>query len=123
MSDTPHAPLLPGRSPTTHRAVTLGVLGGGQLGRMFVHAAQTLGYRTAVLDPDPGPGGRSMIAYLESAFDAPSLATLRERFPDAILASDADAAILGLNSYSDGFNVVIAERATTFVTSRSRPCM
>ena len=33
-------------------AVTLGVLGGGQLGRMFVHAAQTLGYATVVLDPD-----------------------------------------------------------------------
>ena len=31
---------------------TLGVLGGGQLGRMFVHAAQAMGYRTAVLDPD-----------------------------------------------------------------------
>lgn len=30
----------------------LGVLGGGQLGRMFVHAAQRLGYATAVLDPD-----------------------------------------------------------------------
>jgi 5-(carboxyamino)imidazole ribonucleotide synthase len=32
--------------------VTLGVMGGGQLGRMFVHAAQTLGFGTAVLDPD-----------------------------------------------------------------------
>ncbi|MEP7140779.1 MAG: 5-(carboxyamino)imidazole ribonucleotide synthase [Caldimonas sp.] len=31
---------------------TLGVLGGGQLGRMFVHAAQAMGYRTAVLDAD-----------------------------------------------------------------------
>ncbi|MFY9513271.1 MAG: 5-(carboxyamino)imidazole ribonucleotide synthase, partial [Rubrivivax sp.] len=30
---------------------TLGVLGGGQLGRMFVHAAQRLGFATAVLDP------------------------------------------------------------------------
>lgn len=38
---------------------TLGVLGGGQLGRMFVHAAQTLGYFTAVLDPDAdSPAGR-----------------------------------------------------------------
>jgi len=27
-------------------------MGGGQLGRMFVHAAQSLGFRTAVLDPD-----------------------------------------------------------------------
>jgi 5-(carboxyamino)imidazole ribonucleotide synthase len=31
---------------------TLGVIGGGQLGRMFVHAAQCLGFRTLVLDPD-----------------------------------------------------------------------
>ena len=37
--------LLPGEA-------TLGVMGGGQLGRMFVHAAQSLGYRTVVLDPD-----------------------------------------------------------------------
>ncbi|MEY3654623.1 MAG: hypothetical protein RL739_2793 [Pseudomonadota bacterium] len=36
----------------------LGVLGGGQLGRMWAHAAQTLGYQTAVLDPDPhSPAG------------------------------------------------------------------
>ena len=38
-------PLLPGS--------TLGVLGGGQLGRMFVHQAQAMGYFTAVLDADP----------------------------------------------------------------------
>ncbi|MDP1708869.1 MAG: 5-(carboxyamino)imidazole ribonucleotide synthase [Gammaproteobacteria bacterium] len=31
----------------------LGVLGGGQLGRMFTVAARTLGYRVTVLDPDP----------------------------------------------------------------------
>ncbi len=31
---------------------TLGVMGGGQLGRMFVHAAQSMGYQTAVLDAD-----------------------------------------------------------------------
>lgn len=38
---------------------TLGVLGGGQLGRMFVHAAQQMGYATAVLDPDAdSPAGR-----------------------------------------------------------------
>ncbi|HVZ47122.1 MAG TPA: 5-(carboxyamino)imidazole ribonucleotide synthase [Ramlibacter sp.] len=44
-------PLLPG--------ATLGVMGGGQLGRMFVHAAQQLGYVTAVLDPDPSsPAGQ-----------------------------------------------------------------
>ncbi|MGK6308057.1 5-(carboxyamino)imidazole ribonucleotide synthase [Variovorax sp. DT-64] len=38
---------------------TLGVVGGGQLGRMFAHAAQRMGYLTAVLDPDAdSPAGR-----------------------------------------------------------------
>lgn len=46
--------ILPGAGETT-----LGVVGGGQLGRMFVHAAQSMGYFTAVLDPDPAsPAGR-----------------------------------------------------------------
>ncbi len=37
---------------------TLGVLGGGQLGRMFTLAAHAMGYRVAVLDPDPhSPAG------------------------------------------------------------------
>ena len=54
------------------------------------------------------------IAYLPSAFDEPSLAVLRERYPDAIIVTEEDAAILGLNSYSDGYNVVIAARAKDF---------
>jgi len=33
--------------------VTLGILGGGQLGRMFTVAARTMGYKVIVLDPDP----------------------------------------------------------------------
>lgn len=38
----------------------LGVLGGGQLGRMFVMAAQQLGYRVTVLDPSSdSPSGRT----------------------------------------------------------------
>jgi N-dimethylarginine dimethylaminohydrolase len=61
----------------------------------------------AVIDP-------TTIAYLPSAFDEPSLGVLRERYPDAIIATEDDAAVLGLNSFSDGHNVVIAERATTF---------
>ncbi len=32
---------------------TLGVLGGGQLARMFTVAARTMGYKVVVLDPDP----------------------------------------------------------------------
>ena len=71
------APILPG--------ATLGVLGGGQLGRMFVHAAQALGYDTAVLDPDPfSPAGRVSQHHIQAGYgDAAGLAELA-RLCDAI---------------------------------------
>jgi 5-(carboxyamino)imidazole ribonucleotide synthase len=48
---------------------TLGVMGGGQLGRMFVHAAQRMGYFTAVLDPDESsPAGRVSHHHVRSAY-------------------------------------------------------
>ena len=61
--------------------VTLGVMGGGQLGRMFVHAAQAMGYTTAVLDPDPhSPAGLVSHHHIVAAYDDPAglaqLATL-----------------------------------------------
>lgn len=37
--------------PSASPGTWLGVMGGGQLGRMFVHAAQAMGYKVAVLEP------------------------------------------------------------------------
>ncbi len=52
--------------------VTLGVMGGGQLGRMFVHAAQAMGFETAVLDPDAdSPAGRVSHHHIQSAYQGP----------------------------------------------------
>jgi N-dimethylarginine dimethylaminohydrolase len=68
----------------------------------------------AVLDQHPEPGRPATIAYLPSAFSDASLAVLRERFPDAIIATENDAAVLGLNSFSDGHNVIISSRAVDF---------
>jgi N-dimethylarginine dimethylaminohydrolase len=65
----------------------------------------------AVLDDQGGPAS---VAYLPKAFDEASRAILARRFPDAVIATDADASVLGLNSFSDGRNVVIANRAETF---------
>lgn len=48
---------------------TLGVLGGGQLARMWSHAAQSLGYRTAVLDPDAqSPAGLISHVHVPTAY-------------------------------------------------------
>ncbi|MBO9689296.1 MAG: 5-(carboxyamino)imidazole ribonucleotide synthase [Mitsuaria chitosanitabida] len=67
-------PLLPGDA-------TLGVLGGGQLGRMFVHAAQALGYRCVVLDPDAtSPAGAVAQEHLRADYlDAAALEDLARR--------------------------------------------
>lgn len=53
------------------------------------------------------------IAYLPSAFDDASRAILEKRYPDAIIATEEDASVLGLNLFSDGLNVVMAEQAHT----------
>ncbi len=51
------------------------------------------------------------IAYYPGAFSAASQEILSRRYPGAILASEADAAVLGLNAVSDGFNVVLTKHA------------
>lgn len=54
-------PILPG--------ATLGVLGGGQLGRMFCVAARTMGYHLVVLDPDAeSPAGKIADHHIKAEF-------------------------------------------------------
>jgi 5-(carboxyamino)imidazole ribonucleotide synthase len=49
---------------------TLGMLGGGQLGRMFVTAARTMGYEVIVLDPDAySPAGGLASEHLAKDYD------------------------------------------------------
>ncbi|UFS55764.1 5-(carboxyamino)imidazole ribonucleotide synthase [Comamonadaceae bacterium M7527] len=78
-------PILPAFAATEGRPTTLGVLGGGQLGLMFVQVAQAMGYRTAVLDPDANsPAGLISHHHIMAAFDdAQALATMG-RLCDAI---------------------------------------
>jgi 5-(carboxyamino)imidazole ribonucleotide synthase len=56
------APILPG--------ATIGILGGGQLGRMMAMAARSLGYRIQVMDPDPSCPARFVVdACFEGGWD------------------------------------------------------
>ena len=56
----------------------IGLLGGGQLGRMFTTAARSMGYRVAVLDPDPlSPAGAMADRHLKSPYtDAAALSEM-----------------------------------------------
>ena len=54
-------PILPG--------ATLGILGGGQLGRMFTLAARTMGYKVMVLDPDAAsPAGQMADVHVQADY-------------------------------------------------------
>ena len=55
--------------------------------------------------------GPDEIAYFPGAFTARSQAVLRDLYPDAIIATAADAAVLGLNAVSDGYHVVLPVEA------------
>lgn len=56
------APVLPGG--------TLGIVGGGQLGRMLAMAARRMGYRVHVLEPTPGPPAGAMAdTVTQAAYD------------------------------------------------------
>jgi 5-(carboxyamino)imidazole ribonucleotide synthase len=72
--------ILPGAMVNGQMA-TLGVMGGGQLGRMFVHAAQAMGYFTVVLDPDAAsPAGRVSHHHIQTDYlDEQGLAQLMQR--------------------------------------------
>ncbi|MFI5534011.1 dimethylargininase [Kitasatospora sp. NPDC051853] len=53
------------------------------------------------------------IAYYPGAFSADSRSLLSRLFPTALLATEEDAAVLGLNAVCDGRNVVLPAAATT----------
>ncbi len=71
------APLLPGS--------TIGILGGGQLGRMMAIAARAMGYRILVLDPDPGCPARFVVdGCIEAAWDDSRGAAMLARGCDVV---------------------------------------
>jgi len=81
MSQGANTPLLPGQMQANGQLSTLGVMGGGQLGRMFVHSAQAMGYFTAVLDADPAsPAGLVSHYHVQTGYeDEQGLAQLMQR--------------------------------------------
>jgi 5-(carboxyamino)imidazole ribonucleotide synthase len=56
--------------PEAAEPAWLGVMGGGQLGRMFAHAAQAMGYRVAVLEPSSDcPAGQVAERLVEAGYE------------------------------------------------------
>ncbi|MFZ5527345.1 MAG: 5-(carboxyamino)imidazole ribonucleotide synthase [Pseudomonadota bacterium] len=107
------APILPG--------ATLGVLGGGQLGRMFVHAAQAMGYRTAVLDADPtSPAGLVSHHHVKADYlDAAGLAEMA-RLSNAITTEFENVPAQALDTLAASLPVAPAGAAVAVCQDRAR---
>ncbi len=70
-------PILPG--------ATIGILGGGQLGRMMAMAARSLGYRVQVMDPDPSCPARFIVdSCFEGSWDDARVAANLARGCDVV---------------------------------------
>ncbi|MBK8323705.1 MAG: 5-(carboxyamino)imidazole ribonucleotide synthase [Betaproteobacteria bacterium] len=111
---------------------TLGLVGGGQLGRMFTVAARTLGYRVTVLDPDPlSPAAEFATGHLNTAYTHPvsldelaqkcaAITTEFENAPAEALLTLAKRTVVR----PSGNAVSIAqdrEREKTFIASQGLP--
>ena len=112
---------------------TLGLLGGGQLGRMFTVAARTLGYRVTVVDPDPhAPAAEFATKHVASAYTDPAaldelattcaaVTTEFENAPAAALDALAHRTVVR----PSGASVAIAQdrrREKEFFAAKGLPC-
>ncbi len=99
---------------------TLGVLGGGQLGRMFVHAAQAMGYFTAVLDKDPtSPAGLVSHHHIRTGYeDAQGLSELAQLCA-AVTTEFENVPAAALNKLAESLPVSPAGSAVAIAQDRA----
>ena len=84
-------PILPGS--------TIGILGGGQLGRMTAMAARSYGYRVQVLDPDPSCPARFVVdACFEASWDDAHEAAALARGSDVVTLEIEQVAIASIHA-------------------------
>jgi 5-(carboxyamino)imidazole ribonucleotide synthase len=78
---------------------TIGIFGGGQLGRLTAMAARSMGYRIHVLDPDPGCPARFVVDQcVEAGWDDAQEAVRLARGCDVITLEIEQVALASLNA-------------------------
>ncbi len=100
---------------------TVGVLGGGQLGRMFAIRARTMGYRVVVLDPDPvSPAGRIADTHLRAAYTDPDALDQLARACDAVTTEFENVPAEALERLALGCRVRPSVEAVAIAQDRIR---
>lgn len=99
----------------------LGVLGGGQLGRMFCVAARTMGYRTVVLDPDPAsPAGHIADEHIKAGYTDEAALDRLAQLCDVITTEFENVPAQSLNYLSAKKPVYPSANAVEIAQNRSR---
>jgi 5-(carboxyamino)imidazole ribonucleotide synthase len=87
------------QSPTLLPGATIGIFGGGQLGRLTAMAARTMGYRIHVLDPDPGCPARFVVDQcVEAAWDDAREAARLARGCDVVTLEIEQISLASMNA-------------------------
>jgi 5-(carboxyamino)imidazole ribonucleotide synthase len=98
---------------------TLGLLGGGQLGRMFTVAARTLGYRVTVVDPDPhAPAGEFATEHLATGYTDPAALDRLAATCAAVTTEFENAPAEALDALAD--RVVVRPPASSVAVAQDR---
>ena len=116
----PEAPAASGTGAATPERM-LGVMGGGQLGRMFVHAAQVQGYAVTVLEPDAAsPAAAAANAHIRTGYaDAAGLAALADAC-DAITTEFENVPAAALRKLAESRRVSPSASAVEICQHRAR---
>ena len=98
---------------------TLGMLGGGQLGRMFTIAARNMGYEVIVLDPDAdSPAGKLATDHVCAEYDDATALDYLKRTCDAITTEFENIPAAILEQLATNLPVRPGARAVTITQDR-----
>ena len=100
---------------------TLGVLGGGQLGRMFTVAARSMGYKVIVLDPDPmSPAGAFANEHLQREYTNADALAYMSRHCAAVTTEFENVPVSALRILEKECLVRPSARAVEYTQNRIR---
>ncbi|MDH5445539.1 MAG: 5-(carboxyamino)imidazole ribonucleotide synthase [Gammaproteobacteria bacterium] len=98
---------------------TLGMLGGGQLGRMFTIAARNMGYEVIVLDPDKdSPAGKLATNHICAAYDDATALNKLNQSCDAITTEFENIPAAILETLASSLPVRPGAKAVTITQDR-----
>lgn len=108
----PDLPLPPGS--------TIGVIGGGQLGRMLSQAASRLGFDVVILDPEENsPAGRVSRGQIVAAYDDPTALTVMGRVCQVVTFEFENVPAASMETLAEG-GALVAPGPTALKVAQDR---